>query len=161
LNHSDVRFNFPDEGVVVALSMNSKKVWVEGCGLGVLLSFLSIILLNISDVTLLGAYALIVLLVSASLLSSERDGVYFGIFAVIAESVTDLVYYFFGYGLQALGVPYAVGLFLFLGKIPVLPLMAVIGGYLGRQYFAEKAKPRLRAKSRAITARKTGEKKKD
>ena len=118
--------------------MNSKKVWIEGCALGVLLSLLSVVLLDISDVMLLGAFTLILLLVSAALTSSERDGAFFGLFAVIGESVTDLIYFVFGYGLQALIVPYAVGFVLFVGRIPVFPLVGAIGGYLGRQYFAEK-----------------------
>jgi hypothetical protein len=135
--------------------MNSKKVWIEGCALGVLLSLLSVVLLDISDVTLLGAYTLVLLLVSASLTSSQRDGAFFGLFAVIAESVTDFVYYLFGYGVQASLVPYAVGFILFVGRIPLFPLMGAIGGYLGQRYFAEKTKPRARAPGRAFVGRKT------
>jgi hypothetical protein len=135
--------------------MNSKKVWIEGCALGVLLSLLSVVLLDVSDVTLLGAFTLVVLLVSASLTSSPRDGAFLGLFAVIGESVTDFMYFIFGYGLQALLVPYAVGFVLFVGRIPVFPLVGAIGGYLGRQYIAEKAQPGLRARSRAHTSQKT------
>lgn len=135
--------------------MNSKKVWIEGCALGILLSVLSVVLLDVSDVILLGAYTLVLLLVSASLTSSQRDGAFFGLFAVIGESVTDFTYFIFGYGAQALLVPYAVGFILFVGRIPVFPLVGAIGGYLGRQYLAEKTKPGLRAKSRAHTSRKT------
>ena len=143
------------EGVVVARTMNSKKVWIEGCALGVLLSLLSVVLLNISDVTLLGAYTLVLLLVSASLTSSQRDGAFFGLFAVIGESVTDFIYFIFGYGVQALLVPYAVGFILFVGRIPVFPLVGAIGGYLGQRYFAEKTKPRVRPADRASPGRKT------
>ena len=143
------------EGVVVACTMNSKKVWIEGCALGVLLSLLSVVLLDISDVTLLGAYTLVLLLVSASLTSSQRDGAFFGLFAVIGESVTDFIYFVFGYGLQALLVPYAVGFILFVGRIPVFPLVGAIGGYLGRQYFAEKSKPRFRATDQTLAPRKS------
>jgi hypothetical protein len=137
--------------------MNSKKVWIEGCALGVLLSLLSVALLSISDTTLFGAYTLVLLLVSTSLTSSQRDGAFFGLFAVIGESVTDFVYYLFGYGVQALLVPYAVGFFLFVGRIPVFPLVGAIGGYLGERYFAEKTKPRVRAASRTLGPRKRRE----
>jgi len=135
--------------------MNSKKVWIEGCALGVLLSLLSILLLAISDVTLLGAYALVLLLVSASLTSSERDGAFFGLFAVIGESVIDFAYFIFSYGVDALLVPYAVGFVLFVGRIPLFPLVGALGGYMGQQYFAGKTKPRLRTTDRASASRKT------
>ena len=129
-------------------SMNSKKAWIEGCALGVLLSLLSIVLLDISDMMLLGAFTL--LSCSSQQLSHprQRDGALFGLFAVIGESVTDFIYFIFGYGLEASIVPYAVGFVLFVGRIPVFPLVGAIGGYLGRQYFAEKTKPRLRATDR-------------
>ena len=143
------------EGVLVARFMNSRKTWIEGCALGVLLSLLSVVLLDISDVTLLGAFTLILLLVSAALTSSERVGAFFGLFAVIGESATDFIYFVFGYGLAAPIVPYAVGFALFVGKIPLFPLMGAIGGYLGRQYFAEKSKPRLRATDQTLAPRKS------
>jgi len=126
--------------------MNSKKVWVEGCVLGVVLSFLSLVLMDISDVMLLGAFTFLLLLASAALTSSERNGAFFGLFTVIGESVTDLIYFILGYGLEASIVPYAVGLVLFVGRIPVFPLVGAVGGYLGRRYFAEKSKQRMRAK---------------
>jgi hypothetical protein len=134
--------------------MSSKKVWIEGCALGVLLSLLSVVLLDISDVALLGAYTLVLLLVSASLTSSQRDGVFFGLFAVIGESVMDFIYFVFGFGVQALLVPYAVGFNLFVVRIPVFPLAGAIGGYLGQRYFAEKTKPRVRAPDRTLVPRK-------
>jgi hypothetical protein len=134
--------------------MNSKRVWIEGCALGVLLSLLSVVLLNISDVTLLGAYALIVLLVSASRTSSERAGLFFGLFVVIGESATDFIYFLYG-GLQPLLIPYAVGFVLFVGRIPVFLLLAAIGGYLGRQYFPEKTRLRSRPPDRTQAARKS------
>ena len=84
-----------------------------------------------------------------------------GLFAVIGESVTDFIYFLFGYGLQALVVPYAVGFVLFVGRIPVFPLVGAIGGYLGRQYFAEKTKPRLRATDQTLAPRKSKENKKN
>jgi uncharacterized membrane protein YgaE (UPF0421/DUF939 family) len=42
--------------------MSWKKASIEGSALGVLLSLLSVMLLGIPDVTLLGAYALVLLL---------------------------------------------------------------------------------------------------
>jgi hypothetical protein len=141
-------------GLVVTGYMNSKRVWIEGCALGVLLSLLSVVLLSISDATLLGAYAFIVLLVSTSRSSSERDGLFLGLFVVIGESATDLIYFLYG-GLQPLLVPYAVGFVLFVGRIPVFPLVAAIGGYLGRQYFAERTKPRSRPTDRRQAPRKS------
>jgi hypothetical protein len=125
--------------------MSWKRASVEGSALGVLLSLLSIVLLGISDVTLLGGYALLLLLLSASLTSSPRAGALLGLFAVIGESVTDFVYFLSGYGAQLSLVPYAVGFILFVGRIPVFPLLGAIGGYLGQQYFAEKdKKPRMK-----------------
>jgi hypothetical protein len=140
--------------LVVALSMNSRKVWIEGCALGVLLSLLSVALLSISDTTLFGAYTLVVLLASASLTSSQRNGAFFGLFAMIAESVTDFIYYVLGSGVDPLLVPYAVGLVLFIGRIPVFPLAGAVGGYLGERYFAEKTKPKARVPVRTSVARK-------
>jgi hypothetical protein len=138
--------------------MSWRKASIAGSALGAVLSLLSILLLDIPEVTLLGAYALFLLLVSASLTSSPRAGALFGLFAVIGESVTDCAY-FLSYGTQVLLVPYAVGFILFAGRIPVFPLAGVIGGYLGREYVAEKTRPTLRARNRAYVSRKTGERK--
>jgi hypothetical protein len=134
--------------------MNSKKVWIEGCALGVLLSLLSVALLSVSDTTLFVAYTLVVLLVSASLTSSQRNGAFFGLFAMIAESVTDFIYYVLGSGVHPLLVPYAVGIVLFVSRIPVFPLAGAIGGYVGERYFAEKTKPRARVPVRTSVPRK-------
>jgi hypothetical protein len=140
--------------MAVAGSMDSKKASIVGCAVGALLSLLSILLLEVSDVTLLGAYALLMLLLSAALTSSERAGAYFGLFAFIGECVTDFAYFLMG-GVQMLLVPYAVGLILFVGRIPVFPLLGAIGGYFGRQYFTGKTKPRSRAADRKVAAQKS------
>jgi hypothetical protein len=123
-----------------------KKVSLEGSVLGVLLSLLSMWLLGMPAEMLLGAYALILLLLSAYLTSSTREGALFGVFVVVGELVMDFIYSISVMGVQVLLVPYAVGLALFVGRIPVFPLMGAIGGYLGQRYFAEKTRPRPRAK---------------
>ena len=126
--------------------MDWKKVSLEGFILGVLLSLLSTWLLGVPADTLLGAYALLVFLFSAYLTSSLSEGGLLGLFAVIGEVVTDFIYSVFVARVLVSLVPYAVGLTLFIGRIGVFPLMGAMGGYLGQQYFAEKKKPRLRAK---------------
>jgi len=136
------------------------KASIEGCALGVLLSLLSIWLLGIPAETLLGAYALLLLLLSAYLTSSPRAGALLGLFTVIGESVIDFYYFVSVHGVQLLPlVPYAVGFVLFVGRIPVFPLWGAIGGYLGHRYFAEDAKPRLRARTPRQAVRKSGERK--
>jgi hypothetical protein len=95
-----------------------------------------------------------VLLVSTSRTSSERGGLFFGLFVVIGESLTDFIYFLYG-GLELSLIPYAVGFVLFVGRIPVFPLMAAIGGYLGRQYFPEKTRPRSRLPDRTQAPRKS------
>jgi hypothetical protein len=140
--------------------MSWRKASIAGSALGVLLSLLSILLLGIPEVMLLGAYVLLLLLLSSSLSSSPRAGALFGLFAVIGESVTDFAYFLL-YGLQLLIVPYAVGVILFLGRVPLFPLVGALGGYLGREYVAEKTKPSSRPRKRAYASQKTGESKKD
>ena len=133
--------------------MGWKKASLEGSALGVLLSLLSI-WLPIPAEMLLAAYALLLLLLSAYLASSPREGALLGLFAVVSEFVIDFVYWVFVQGLQVLLVPYAVGFILFAGRIPVFPLMGAIGGYLGQQYFAENTKPRLRPRNPRYVSRK-------
>jgi hypothetical protein len=135
------------------------KASIEGCALGVLLSLLSIWLLGIPAETLLGAYGLLLLLLSAYLTSSPRAGALVGLFAVIGESVTDFTYFVFFQNTMASLVPYAAGFILFAGRIPVFPLLGAIGGYMGHQYFAEEAKPRLRARTPRQASRKSEERK--
>jgi CHASE2 domain-containing sensor protein len=96
----------------------------------------------------LGAYALLLLLFSAYLASSPREGTLLGLFAVIGELAMDFIYSILVAGVMIPLVPYAVGLTLFFGRIAVFPFMGSIGGYLGQQYFAEKTKRRLRVKKR-------------
>lgn len=129
------------------------KTSIEGSAIGVLLSVLSIVLLNISALTLLGAYALLLLLLSMYLTSSPRAGALLGLFAVIGESVTDLAYFVLAQGLPASLVPYAAGLILFVGRIPVFPLLGAIGGHLGREYFADSARPRSQVRNRRYMSR--------
>jgi hypothetical protein len=136
-----------------------KRVLAEGCALGVVLSLLSVWLLGITAETLLVAYALLLLLLSAYLTSWPRAGALLGLFAVIGESVMDFVYFIFVQGLAVPLVPYAVGFVLFVGRIPVFPLLGAVGGYLGQQYFAEDTRPRLRASNRRYALRKTRKRK--
>jgi asparagine N-glycosylation enzyme membrane subunit Stt3 len=140
--------------------MSWKKASLEGSALGVLLSLLSIWLLGIPAQTVLGAYALLLLLLSAYLTSSPRAGALVGLFAVIGESVTDFAYFVLTQNAQVSLVPYAVGFILFAGRIPVFPLFGAMGGYLGREYFAEDIKPRLRT-NRGHPSRKSGGGKKE
>jgi hypothetical protein len=128
--------------------MGWKKASLEGSALGVLLSLLSMWLLGMPAGILLVAYALLLLLFSAYLTSSARDGALLGLFAVIGELAIDFIYSILVAGVLMPLVPYAVGLTLFYGRIAVFPLMGCMGGYLGQRYFAEKTKRRLRAKKR-------------
>jgi hypothetical protein len=139
--------------------MSWKKTSVEGCALGVVLSLLSIWLLGTPAETLLVAYALLLLLLSAYLTSSPRAGALLGLSAVIGESIIDFVYFISVQGLMVPFVPYAVGFTLFVGRIPVFPLLGATGGYLGQQYFAEETKPRFRASNRRHALRKSGKRK--
>jgi hypothetical protein len=142
------------KGVVVTRSMSWKKASVEGSALGVPLSLLSIWLLGVPAETVLAAYALLLLLLSAYLTSYPREGALLGLFAVIGESVTDFVYFVSVQGLQVLLVPYAVGLTLFVGRIPLFPFLGAAGGYLGREYFADKTERRMRARNRRLSSQK-------
>jgi hypothetical protein len=135
------------------------KALVEGCALGVLLSLLSVWLLGVPAEILLVAYGLLMLLLSAYLTSSPRAGALLGAFAVIGESMIDFVYFVSVQGLMVPLVPYAAGFVLFLGRIPVFPLLGAIGGYLGEQYFAEETKQRFRASNRRSALRKSGKRK--
>jgi hypothetical protein len=130
--------------------MSWKKESLEGSVLGVLLSLLSVWLLGVPAEILLGGYALLLLLFSAYLTSSSREGMLLGLFAVIGEAVMDLIYWVSVERLMVSLVPYAVGFTLFVGRIGFFPIMGAIGGYLGQQYFAERTKPRLRAKKRVV-----------
>jgi len=129
--------------------MSWKKVPLEGSLLGVLLSLLSVWLLGVPAEILLGGYALLLLLFSAYLTSSPGEGLLLGLFAVIGELVMDLIYWVSLKSLMVSLVPYAPGLTLFLGRIPVFPFMGLVGGYLGQKYFTENTKRRLQEKKRA------------
>jgi hypothetical protein len=116
---------------------------VAGVVLGGLLSAVSLLLLpELSDQTILVAYAVVVLFVSAALLSSVGSGLLLGLFTIIAETVIELVYFVSGYStgvpLNIADLPFAVGLTLFVGRILLFPVSGAIGGYLGRELFAKK-----------------------
>jgi hypothetical protein len=125
--------------------MNMRAV-LGGSAVGVLLSLLSMMLLNIPDATMLTACGLLVLLFSAYVTSSARAGALFGLFVIISGSVVEFAYLVFVSGVVVSLVPYAVGFVLFVGRIPVFLLLGAIGGYLGQEYFADKGKPRARRK---------------
>lgn len=116
---------------------------VAGVVLGGLLSAVSLLLLpELSDQTILVAYVVVVLFVSAALLSSVGSGLLLGIFTMIAETVIELVYFVSGYStgvpLNIADLPFAVGFTLFVGRILLFPISGAIGGYLGKELFAEK-----------------------
>jgi hypothetical protein len=114
---------------------------VIGFGLGVLLSLVGVVLLgtDISDQMLLGAFTIVVFLVSASLAASAKRGLVLGVFAVIAQAVIDVIYFVSVYGADLQLVPYAAGFALFVGRVPLFPLAGALGGYLGQEYFSEKS----------------------
>jgi len=127
---------------------------IVGFVLGALLALAGLmLLLGVSDQVLLIAYAIVLILVSASLTSSAREGLILGLSALIGQALVDLVYVVFVYQALLL-LPYAVGFNLFVGMIPAFPLAGALGGYLGGAYFAEsKSKRRLGEKSRGPRGR--------
>ena len=114
---------------------------VVGFALGAILSLVSLALLgtDVSDQMLLGAFTVVVFLVSASLTTSAKRGLVLGVFAVIAQAVIDVIYFVSVYAADLQLVPYAAGFALFVGRIPLFPLAGALGGYLGQEYFSEKS----------------------
>ena len=120
---------------------------IEGLVVGILISILDLVVLReVSDqLLLLCGYAVVVLLVSASLTSSAKAGFLLAFFTVIAATVVEFAYY----GADLLLVPYAVGFYLFVGRIPLFPIAGALGGYLGKRYFTREAEGKgKREKSR-------------
>jgi len=120
---------------------------IEGLAVGVLISILDLVVLReVSDqLVLLCGYAVVVLLVSASLTSSAKAGFLLAVFTVIGATVIGLIYY----GGDLLLAPYAVGFYLFVGRIPLFPIAGALGGYLGKRYFTKEAEGKgKREKSR-------------
>jgi hypothetical protein len=114
---------------------------VVGVALGAILSLVGLVLLgtDVSDQLLLGAFTVVVFLVSASLATSAKRGLVLGVFAMIAQTVIDVIYFVSVYGADLGLVPYAAGFALFVGRIPLFPLAGAFGGYLGQEYFSEKS----------------------
>jgi hypothetical protein len=112
-----------------------------GLTVGVLLSVFALLLLpELSETIVLGAYAIVVFLVSASLTSSPKGGVVLGLFTVLGQTIAELVYFISVYAASVTILPFAVGLTLFVGRIVLFPLTGSLGGYLGQEYFSEKPK---------------------
>jgi hypothetical protein len=114
-------------------------VLAAGSALGALLALTSLaVMTEVSDEMLLAAYTIVVLLVSASLMPSARYGLMFALVTITAEAVTELVYLVSTYHVDVSLLPYAAGLVLFIGRIPLFILAGVLGGYLGRTHIAER-----------------------
>jgi hypothetical protein len=113
-----------------------------GVALGAILWLVGLVLLgtDVSDQLLLAAFTVVVFLVSASLATSAQRGLVLGVFAMIAQTLIDVVYFVSVYGADLGLVPYAAGLALFVGRIPLFPLAGAFGGYLGQEYFSEKSR---------------------
>jgi hypothetical protein len=131
----------------------SFKVALAGLVVGVLLSFISAPRpdspLQVPEQILLGGFAIVLTLASASLTSSARAGLMFALLALLGENVTDLVLFVFWYGADISLLPYAWGFIFFVGRILLFPLAGTLGGYLGQEYFTQHAKGKsLREKSR-------------
>jgi hypothetical protein len=127
----------------------SLKVVLAGLVVGVLLSFVGLVLLQVPDQVLLCGFAIVLILASASLTSSARIGLVFAVFALVSENVVDLIYFVLAYGADLSVLPYALGFILFVGRIPLFPLAGALGGYLGQEYFTQHVKGKsLREKSR-------------
>jgi hypothetical protein len=112
-----------------------------GLTVGVLLSLIAVLLLpELAQVTVLGAYAIVVFLVSASLTSSTKAGVTLGLFTLVGQTITELIYFISVYAVDVTILPFAVGVTLFVGRIVLFPLTGGLGGYLGGEYSSEKLK---------------------
>jgi uncharacterized membrane protein YgdD (TMEM256/DUF423 family) len=112
-----------------------------GLTVGVLLSLVALLLVpDLPEVTVLGAYAIVVFLVSASLTSSPKRGLFLGLFTALGQTITELIYFISVYAADVTILPFAVGIILFVGRIVLFPLTGGLGGYVGREYSSEKPK---------------------
>jgi hypothetical protein len=120
---------------------------MAGLILGPLLALLAVWLApEISDQILLIAYAVVVLLVSASLTSTAKEGLLLAALTVVGETLVELLYFVSVYGVDVSIVPWAAGFSLFVGRIVLFPVAGVLGGYMGRGN-AEKSTAKPREKS--------------
>jgi hypothetical protein len=117
---------------------------VEGVALGILLALVDLMLLtNAPETTVLGGYVVIVFLVSLALTSSPMSGLTLGLSTIVGEIPTEFFYLRSAFGGLDLAVlPYAVGMILFVARIPLFLVAGAFGGYVGGEYFAE---PKVRA----------------
>jgi hypothetical protein len=130
---------------------------IEGVALGILLALLGLTLLtDVPEVTVLGGYVIIVFFVSSSLASSPTSGLILALSVLMAEIPTEYFYLSSTYTVMDVSIlPYAVGMILFVARIPLFPVAGAFGGYVGREYFAE-PKPRSVRTRRRAGKRKTG-----
>jgi hypothetical protein len=143
--------------MVYALIRISWSQLIEGVALGILLALLYFTLLtDVPVTTVLGGYVIIVFFVSSALASSPTSGLILALSVLIGEIPTEFFYLCSTYGAVDVSIlPYAVGIILFVARIPLFPVAGAFGGYVGREYFAEKARPVRRR--RKVVKRKTGE----
>lgn len=117
--------------------------WIAGLALGCLFALVGLVVVpEVSDQMLLGAYAIVLMFVCAALVSSARAGLVLAALTILSETLTEVAYFVYVYGAHISLVPYAVGFILFVGRIPLFPLTGAFGGYLGQEYFGETSKRR-------------------
>jgi hypothetical protein len=124
--------------------MTSRSIgWIVGLALGCVFALVGLVVVpEVSDQMLLGAYAIILIFVSAALASSARAGLVLAVFTILSETLIEMAYFVSVYGAHISLVPYAVGFILFVGRILLFPLAGAFGGYLGQEYFGETSKRR-------------------
>jgi len=130
-----------------------------GLTLGVLLALVGLgIAPETPELALFGAYALVVLFVAASTVSSARAGAIVGALTIVGEVAVELAYFVSVYHVDISLVPYAAGLTLSLGRIPAYPLMGALGGYIGGEYFGRQSKIGQASRTSRTSKRKSPEK---
>jgi hypothetical protein len=130
----------------------------EGVALGILLALVDLTLLTeVPEITVLGGYVIIVFLVSSALTSSPASGLTLALSVLMGEIPTEFFYIRSTYvAADVFILPYAVGIILFVARIPLFPAAGAFGGYVGREYFAERRRRSVRRR-RKVGKRKTGE----
>jgi hypothetical protein len=129
---------------------------IEGVALGIVLALVYLELLTVvPEMTVLAGYVLVVFFVSSSLASSPTSGLILALSVLVGEIPTEFFYLRSSYGGLDLSIlPYAVGIILFVLRIPLFPIAGAFGGYVGREYFAEPKTRSVRTRRR-VGRRKT------
>jgi len=116
-----------------ALFIERMRPFILGAIIGAILLAVEVLAPpRVSDELLIGAYAAILVLISAPFLRSTISGLVCGIVALITQTAGVVAYYGSTYGLVLAGgvVVYSI---LFIYKLFAFPLAGALAGYLSRR----------------------------